>query len=212
MKNNIICIYETIPSQGEVKQYFPSFLACKNYIWTELISKINPTYFINKMKGLNTRYCKKAAEVLSGFFCSFDYKVTDTIMEDTDCCLIIISPDEIHVNLNDEFIFTYNFINKIVDEGVLRLVCNNESNLPKNSIKEVFLKVTETKKWGNSAYPIMVLRALEKVPKSQAQIIAFIESEYSVTIGRKAVGNHIQLLNDLGFEIQHNKKGYYVIK
>lgn len=50
-----------------------------------------------------------------------------------------------------------------------------------------------------SAYPLMILQVLDGTPKSQAEIIRAVQEKYGVTIGRKAVGGHLELLKTLGF-------------
>lgn len=54
----------------------------------------------------------------------------------------------------------------------------------------------------------MVLFALREYPQTQEQIIRTILETWDTTIERKAVGRHLQLLQDLGFPVQHRPEGY----
>lgn len=79
---------------------------------------------------------------------------------------------------------------------------------------EVQIKLIPLPYWGTSAYPFMILHELEKsqTPLDQQQIIEYIESSHNTTIERKAIGRNISLLKNLGYDIRHGAKGYYISK
>jgi hypothetical protein len=85
---------------------------------------------------------------------------------------------------------------------------------PKAKFTGVHMTLTPMQYWGTSAYPLMILRELERSqkPLDQQQIIAYIEAVYDTTVERKAIGRNISLLKDLGYDIQHNGAGYYISK
>ena len=60
-----------------------------------------------------------------------------------------------------------------------------------------------------SAYPVLVLRALEDGYKSYDEIQQYIKSRYKKNISTKTVYRHIKLIKSLGFEIVDNSP--YVI-
>lgn len=67
-------------------------------------------------------------------------------------------------------------------------------------------------KWTPSAYPLMVLLVLGIEPQTQAEIIRAVQDKYGVKIDRKAVGRHLSLLTELGFDLlQKCKDGYYLL-
>ena len=68
-------------------------------------------------------------------------------------------------------------------------------------------------KFGKSAYPIMVLDVLENADKPllQREIIEEIKNTYhGTTIDRKAIGNIINELRKLGYNIEHTREGYII--
>ena len=71
------------------------------------------------------------------------------------------------------------------------------------------IRIREETIWGTSAYPLMVLFALNKEPATQEQIADRIRYTWETVIDRKAVGRHLQLLQDMGFPVQKCAEGYY---
>ena len=70
-------------------------------------------------------------------------------------------------------------------------------------------------KFGTSAYPLMILRILQQykfVRPDQALIIRFFRTEYGCKVNRKAIGRNIKALKALGYQIEHTKEGYKLIK
>lgn len=68
-------------------------------------------------------------------------------------------------------------------------------------------------KFGKSAYPIMILDVLENADKPLLQkgIIEEIKNTYhGTTIHRKAIGNIIDELRELGYNIEHTREGYII--
>ena len=62
---------------------------------------------------------------------------------------------------------------------------------------------------------IRVLQILEKHsdcehPIKHDKIVDLLESEYGLTIERKAIGRNISLLNEAGYDIETTKKGSYL--
>ena len=67
-------------------------------------------------------------------------------------------------------------------------------------------------KYTPSAYPLLILQVLDDTPKTKAGIIQTVREKYGAKIDRKAVGRHLELLNELGYGIQQCKDGYYLSK
>ena len=62
---------------------------------------------------------------------------------------------------------------------------------------------------------IRVLQILERHSDSEhpikhEKIVELLESEYGLTIERKAIGRNISLLNEAGYDIETTKKGSYL--
>lgn len=71
------------------------------------------------------------------------------------------------------------------------------------------IHIVERIEYGGSANPFLVLWALGENPQTQNQISKKILEKKGASIERKAVGRHLQLLQDLGFPVQHCPDGYY---
>ena len=61
--------------------------------------------------------------------------------------------------------------------------------------------ITDDKKFGHAAYPLMILVVLQSDCKFYEEIIEKINSIYKTQIERKAVGVHMKLLGVLGYRI-----------
>ena len=62
--------------------------------------------------------------------------------------------------------------------------------------------------FGNSAHPLMVWNALQESAQTQGELIRRIRVTMGTAIDRKAVGRHLQLLQDLGFPVRKCDNGY----
>ena len=81
---------------------------------------------------------------------------------------------------------------------------------PKNKLREltIELELTLNQPWGTAAYPVLILRALQNSNEHLSQT----EIATRTAIERKAVGRNIALLKEIGYDIKHNGKGYYIPK
>ena len=81
---------------------------------------------------------------------------------------------------------------------------------PKNRFREltIELELTLNQPWGTSAYPVLILQALQNSNEhlNQKQIAM------KTSIERKAVGRNIALLKEIGYDVRHDGKGYYLPK
>ena len=81
-----------------------------------------------------------------------------------------------------------------------------------DEIQEISIALTP--QYGSSAYPFLILEELERASEalSQEKIIKRIEYNHGITIERKAIGRNITLLKGFGYNICHNRDGYYIPK
>ena len=81
---------------------------------------------------------------------------------------------------------------------------------PKDKFQELTIEVelTLNQPWGTSAYPVLILQALQNSNEhlNQKQIAM------KTSIERKAVGRNIALLKKIGYDIRHDGQGYYIPK
>ena len=82
--------------------------------------------------------------------------------------------------------------------------------VPKNKLREltIELELTLNQPWGTSAYPVLILKALQNSNEHLNQQ----EIATKTAIERKAVGRNIALLKEIGYDIRHDGRGYYIPK
>jgi len=80
--------------------------------------------------------------------------------------------------------------------------------VPKNRFREltIELELTLNQPWGTSAYPVLILQTLQNSNENLNQQ----EIATRTAIERKAVGRNIALLKEIGYDIRHDGKGYYL--
>lgn len=81
---------------------------------------------------------------------------------------------------------------------------------PKNKLREltIELELTLNQPWGTSAYPVLILHTLQNSNENLNQQ----EIATRTAIERKAVGRNIALLKEIGYDIRHDGRGYYLPK
>ena len=82
--------------------------------------------------------------------------------------------------------------------------------VPKNRFREltIELELTLNQRWGTSAYPVLILKTLQNSNENLNQQ----EIATRTAIERKAVGRNIALLKEIGYDIRHDGRGYYIPK
>ena len=82
--------------------------------------------------------------------------------------------------------------------------------VPKNRFREltIELELTLNQRWGTSAYPVLILQVLQNSSKHLSQQ----EIATRTAIERKAVGRNIAMLKEIGYDIRHDGRGYYIPK
>lgn len=65
---------------------------------------------------------------------------------------------------------------------------------------------------GPGANPLLILRILDSVPKTQTAIIHALRERYGVKIGRQAVSRLLELLIALEFRVKKSKDGYSIVE
>lgn len=67
-------------------------------------------------------------------------------------------------------------------------------------------------KFSASAYPLMISQVLDETPKTQTAIKQAVFEKYGKKMDRKAVSRNLTLLEELEYNIQKSKDGYYISK
>ena len=63
--------------------------------------------------------------------------------------------------------------------------------------------------YSSASYPLLVWETLTETPQTHETIAAKIRERYSVKMERKAVGRHLQLLEEMHFDVKRCREGAY---
>ncbi len=217
MKTQWICKWQYIPGGNAQTEIYPTREAARAAMAKILNNGVNLKAYIQALRNEDGEDCSASADFLEKFLSDLalpELKDDIPCHEDLpDHCLLEIDTDIIrwrykrnnwpslvagHVFYeNDRFPFVVDF------------AFENPSAIAPAQPNAVWIEIDEHFDYGTSAYPLMVWIALDTAPKTQDGIIRTIAETWDTVIDRKAVGRHLQLLEDLGFGVQHSREGYY---
>lgn len=218
MKTEWICSWQLIPGGVEQTKTFSTQETARKAMAKVLTDAVDLKGYINALRNEEGEDCGSSADFLEKFLSDLTIpNRKDEVpphLEIPDHCLLEISPDEG---------FRWGYMRKecpllvvshvyygsdghpfIVDFGY-----ENPKVIGRGRINAVYIRIDEHVSYGTSAYPLLVWWAVHKEPRTQKQIVRAIRENWNIVIDRKAVGRHLQLLQDLGFPVQHGLDGYY---
>lgn len=67
-------------------------------------------------------------------------------------------------------------------------------------------------KYTPAAYPLLILHVLHNTPKTKSAIIQAVQEKFGNKIGRRAVGEHLDMLKAFGYNVCKSDDGYYLGK
>lgn len=210
MKTVWKCTWEVVPGDGEHMEQFPTFAAAKLAMWQKIARHIDLREYLADLEpqvaAFLGRYLSDpqfpgSAEDIPGDYEDPErgelYLDADSILWKHPCgAYPQLDTNLVLAGEDDEdyyFHFWYAYPQEATGHGARGLD---------------FL-ISPRVDYGTSAYPLMVLLALREYPQTQEQIIHTISDTWDTAIDRKAVGRHLQLLQDLGYPVQHGPDGYY---
>lgn len=210
MKEVWMCRWETVPGDGEHLENFPTLAAAKKAMRQKISQCVNLEEYLGDLDPAASQFLGRYLSdpefprseedvpeeyeepergeldlFASGITWKYPYDAYPVI--ETNLVLEESSDDQFRFN------FWYQYPEEADGKGVTELT----------------LRIDQVIEYGTSAYPLMVLRALQETPQTQEQIVRMILDMWDTVIDRKAVGRHLQLLQDLGFPVQKSKDGYY---
>lgn len=209
MKEVWKCRWETIPGDGEHIENFPTLTAARQAMRQKIADHINLEEYLADLE-------PQAAAFLGSFLSDPQFPrskadIPAEYEEPEDGVLILDSgyirwdyPYDAFPRMNTNLVlddadsddYTFDFWYEYPEEAT------------GNGAKGLSISISSHMDYGTSAYPLMVLFALREYPQTQEQIIRTISETWNTVIDRKAVGRHLQLLQDLGFPVQHSLQGY----
>ena len=210
MKEVWRCQWETIPGDGEHTEDFPCLAAAKQAMRQKIADSIDLNEYIADLD-------PKAARFLGNYLSNPQFP-----KDDTDVPEEYKEPEHGELMLDSGFIvwdYPYdaypkldtNLVLEDSNDGTYRFEfayeCPEEAT--GRGVIGLSIRIDPHMDYGTSAYPLMVLFALRDEPATQKQLAHRIREIWETEIDRKAIGRHLQLLQDLGFPVQHGPEGYY---
>lgn len=209
MKNVWKCTWEVVPGDGEHTEQFPTLAAAKLAMRRKIARHIDLREYLADLE-------PQVAAFLGRYLSDpqFPGRAEDIPGDYED-------PERGELILDSGFIrwdYPYDAFPRLNTNLVLDDACDDAytfdfwyeypEEATGNDAKGLSLSISSHIDYGTSAYPLMVLFALREYPQTQAQIIRTISEIWGTVIDRKAVGRHLQLLQDMGFPVQHRPDGY----
>lgn len=217
MKTEWICKWQLIPGGRKQTAVYSSQSEAREAMAKVLNDAVDLHDLIRALRQEEGEDCGSSAGFLETFLSDLAIPETEAEIPDhldiPEHCLL-----EVHAN--DGFRWSYMrgecpFLSAgHVYEGennepyVISFNYENPGTISRNRVNAVEIRIYERIRYGTSAYPLMVWRALGENPQTQAQIARTIEQTWNTMIDRKAIGRHLQLLQDLGYPVQHGLEGY----
>lgn len=209
MKEVWKCTWETIPGHGEQTEKFATLAAAKQAMRQKIAECIDLQEYLGDLEPQVSRFLGKYLSDPN-----FPQSQEDVPEEYED-------PERGELFLDAGFItweHPYDAYPKLDTNLVLQDRADGEyrflfyyvypEEATGNGVTELNIKIAPYMDYGTSAYPLMVWLALEDQPKTQTQIAHTIWDCWETRIDRKAVGRHLQMLQDMGFPVQHGPEGY----
>lgn len=210
MKEVWRCQWETIPGDGEHIEDFSTLAAAKQAMRQKIAESIDLKEYIADLDS-------RAARFLENYLSDPQFP-----RDEADLPEEYEEPERGELTLDSRFIiwdYPYDAYPKLDTTLVLEDRNDGEyrfdfayeypEEATGSGVTGLSIRIDSYMDYGTSAYPLMVLFALRKEPATQKQIARRIREIWETVIDRKAVGRHLQLLQDLGLPVQHGQEGYY---
>lgn len=218
MKTEWICSWQYIPGCEKHTASFPTLDAARQAMEKVLADAVDLSSYLQTLRKEAGEDCGSSADFLEKFLSNLTMPETESELPDCydipDHCLFAFDSC-------DGFRWSYMrgecpylsvghvYEGKEIEPYVISFNYENPRSVSRDRVNAVEIRITEHINYGSSAYPLMVLFALREEPATQNQIARRILEIWETVIDRKAIGRHLQLLQDLGLPVQHGPEGYY---
>lgn len=218
MKTEWICSWRYIPGCEKHTESFPALDSARQAMAKVLADAVDLSCYIQAMRKEEGEDCSSSADFLEKFLSNLTMPESEKDLP--DCCDV---PDHCLFAFDSCDGFQWGYMRgecpylsaghvyegKEIEPYVISFDYENPRSVRRDRVNAVEIRITKHINYGTSAYPLLVWWAVRETPQTQDQIIRTILEGWDTGIDRKAVGRHLQLLQDLGFPVQHGPDGYY---
>ena len=212
MKTEWICTWSLIPKSGKFVEKYASEQEAKTAMAQRIAEHFDLKPYLDRMRKDQDPDYQKAADYLEKYlsclmFSECSEEELPYLHGRAEC---YGSEEELSWSYNYRHAPFFSARESCIDEepGLFAGFCFQRP--PKTAqVQGINIHIVQRKNYGTSAYPLLVLLSLGEAPATQGEIVRTILETWDTVIDRKAVGRHLQLLQDLGLPVQHGQNGYY---
>ena len=218
MKIEWICRWQYIPGHEKHVETYPALEAARQAMAKVLADGVDLRDYIQDLRKEEGEDCDSSAAFLEKFLSDLTMPETESELPDRydipdHCQLEFDSCDGFRWSymrgecpyLSAGYVYEW----KEIAPYVISFNYENPRSVSRDRVNAVEIRITKHINYGTSAYPLLVWWAVQKTPQTQNQIIRTISEVWDTVVDRKALGRHLQLLQDLGFPVQHGPDGYF---
>ena len=214
MKTKWVCTWSLIPGSERYVEKYSSEQEAKTAMAQRIAEHFDLMPYLDRMRKEKDEDFHEAADYLEKFLSCLSFA------ECAEYSMPGLSGPVECYGYEDEFSWSCNYQHcpsfsaresSYDDEPGLFIgfCCQNPPKVKTPQATGINIHIVERIDYGGSANPFLVLWVLREDPQTQNQISKKILEKWDASIERKAVGRHLQLLQDLGFPVQHCPDGYY---
>ena len=215
MKTEWICKWQLMPGGQKHTATYPSQSEAQKAMAKVLTDTVDLQKYIHALRNDEGEDCGSSAAFLEGFLSD----LTMPELEFPDCCDV---PDHCIFAFDSCDGFRWGYMRgecpylsagyvyegKEIEPYVISFNFESPRSISRDRVTAVEIRIYEHVDYGTSAYPLMVLQALREYPQTQDRIARPIFETWNTGIDRKGSGRLLQLLQELGYPVQHKSEGY----
>ena len=204
------CRWEAIPGSGEQKEQFSTLAAAKHAMRRKIAESVN---LEECLKNFEPQVAKFLHNYLTDPCFPRSKEDIPAEYEDPEDGYLFLDSDYIRMEYPCDAFPKLN-TNIVLDDAPdaeysFNFWYESPEEATGNGVKELCITISHRIVYGSSAYLPMVLFALREYPQTQDQIIRTIWETWDTLLNRKAVGRHLQFLQDFGIPVKRCLEGYY---
>ena len=211
MKKEWLCTWQLIPESQKHTEKFASEKEAKKAMAQRIAEHFDYKPYLSKMRNSQNEDYQEVADYLEAFLACLSFSECEEkdfpgLSGLVDCYM---SGEELYWSY--EYLHCPSFSAREscydAEPGFFVGFCFQR---PAKAPSGINIHIVEHYDYGNSANPLLVWKALGSTPKTQKQLARLIYQNWGAEIDRKAVGRHLQLLQNLGFPVKCCLDGYFL--